>query len=211
VEACVLNRNTNIMRGNRWSPITLVLAMLVAVASMVTVNATPAAAAPSTPYPQHRGDEIGPYYLKNYHSGRCIDVPGGSMADYVKLDQWTCVNQTNVRWKLRWAGWVCARERCAVSFYIVNTHSGKCIIVPGASRANGTQLIQYPCHVTPADPDAWGHDAWHWLVMDGRPLLMNLMSMKCISVAGASMNNGAALIQDACTSATNKAWNAVPR
>ncbi|GCD99107.1 RICIN domain-containing protein [Embleya hyalina] len=79
--------------------------------------------------------------LINYHSGKCLDVPGGSTRDGVQVQQWTCNGKAHQRWNLRYA-------RTALGlklYYVVNEKSGKCLSVKGNSKKNGTPIIQWPC------------------------------------------------------------------
>lgn len=78
----------------------IVPVLLLIVAVLVVVRPAPAMAAPYMPFP-NPGQQIGQFHLKNYHSGRCVDVPGGSMNENVGLHQWTCVRQTNEYWSFR--------------------------------------------------------------------------------------------------------------
>lgn len=76
--------------------------------------------------------------IKIGHSGKCLDVPGGSRLDRARLQQWTC-NGTNAQ-KFRVQdndndGW----------FALINVQSGKCLDAQGGSAALGTPIIQYTC------------------------------------------------------------------
>ena len=193
--------------------VTVFVAAILGVSGAVVMRPAGAQAAPYTPVPTSRDPEIGPFYMKNYHSGKCLDVPGQSMNNNVLLDQWTCVNQTNVKWSLRFAGWQMSSQSVWASFRIVNNHSGKCLTVPRGTRAtNGDRLSQTTCQSYNGDIDLGGRDVWWWLVMDGIPMLQNLASLECIDVAGASMSNGAPVVNWTCLRGdrpTNRGWNMV--
>src|SRR5262249_3731310 len=68
------------------------------------------------------------------HSGKCLDVPGGSRADGTRVQQWECLEVPNQHWQFIAVekGWV----------KIVNVHSGKCLQVEGAARENGARVVQ---------------------------------------------------------------------
>ena len=191
----------------------LLVATLIAASAAVLGGPSAAQADPYTPIPTNLNPEVGPFYMKNYHSGKCLDVPGQSMANSVGLDQWTCVNQTNVKWSLRFAYWTTTGQRIWATFRIVNNHSGKCLTVPGSSKTDGQRLVQYTCKSYGGDLDKAGNDVWWWILIDGLPMLQNSMSLRCIDVAGASMSNGAPVDQWTCVQgyyASNRGWNMVP-
>src|SRR3954468_10322077 len=83
-------------------------------------------------------ETFGPYRLRNYHSGKCLEVPGNSTAN-VGLDQWTCVSgrKKNEDWYLDFID--------DHYFRIRNRNSGKCMNVEGNSWYAGARIIQYPC------------------------------------------------------------------
>jgi hypothetical protein len=89
-------------------------------------------------------------WLKNVHSGLCMDVPGASMIAGVRLHQWTCVNQSNEKWKLRRYGSFSVQGRSYPVVMIANTHSGLCV----NDYAQGAyQVVQWGC--TNANANKW--------------------------------------------------------
>jgi hypothetical protein len=85
-------------------------------------------------------------------------------------------------------------------YYIKNQHSGKCMTVHGASRANGARVDQYRCI-------SGAHNQW-WVVYDmGAPGMLRVtgfQSGKCLSVLGGSARKGAPLVQWACNGAADQ-------
>lgn len=81
----------------------------------------------------------GTFTVVNVHSGKCLDVYGGTgaTADGVRVAQWTCNGQTNQRWRVQDAGGGYVR--------LVAQHSGKCLDVTGAATTDGAKLVQWTC------------------------------------------------------------------
>lgn len=89
--------------------------------------------------------------------------------------------------------------------HITNSNSALCLAVPGASRQSGKRLNQYPCgdyadhfwKAEPASPDARS---------DGLVRIVNYNSRQCLSVADASTENSAPVIQSTCTQSEEQYW-----
>ncbi|MFD9359788.1 RICIN domain-containing protein, partial [Streptomyces sp. NPDC060031] len=83
------------------------------------------------------------YDIRAVHSGKCLDVAGGTSAtgDGADVHQWTCLGtaQTNQQWYLTDAG--------NGTFYIQAVHSGKCLDVAGGTSAtgDGADVHQWTC------------------------------------------------------------------
>ncbi|MFI1177596.1 RICIN domain-containing protein [Streptomyces melanogenes] len=121
----------------------------------------------------------------NYHSGKCLEVPGGSTADGVQLQQWSCNGKKHQKWNMRFA-----RSYGGLRlYYVINEKSGKCLSVKGGSSANGTAIIQWPCHE--------GDQAEHFVLLKvlhapGDTFVMqNIKTGKYPQVDGGSQANGA--------------------
>ena len=78
----------------------------------------------------------GPVIAK--HSGKCLDVSGGSRSNGADVIQWNCHGGDNQLWRLVPAA--------GGYFRIIAKHSGKCLDVSGGSRSNGADVIQWNCH-----------------------------------------------------------------
>ncbi|MFI2431740.1 RICIN domain-containing protein [Streptomyces sp. NPDC018693] len=90
------------------------------------------------------GDSLndGYYYVRASHSGKCLDVKGGSVANGATVQQWTCHGGTNQQWRLV--------QRTNGYFSLIARNSGKCLEIAGGSLFNGAGAIQYTC--TPDRP-----------------------------------------------------------
>jgi hypothetical protein len=77
------------------------------------------------------------YAFVNMNSGKCLDVPNGSTAAGVELQQWTCWSGDMQQWALFQAG--------GNSFTIRNLRSGLCVDVKNWGGA-GAALQQWDCN-----------------------------------------------------------------
>jgi hypothetical protein len=129
---------------------------------------------------------VGSYHLQMWHSGKCIQDPGVSTAN-IQLDQYTCVNQSNVEWYL---------DPVSVGsnqfWRIRNVASNKCMNVDGGSVNNGAPIIQYPCGAYDNEYFIiWSDEN----VAPGYYWIQAHSSGKVLNIAGASTANGGKLIQ----------------
>lgn len=76
------------------------------------------------------------YAFVNVNSGKCLDVPNGSTAQGVELQQWTCWSGDMQQWALYSAG---------TSVTIRNLKSGLCVDVKDGGGA-GAALQQWHCN-----------------------------------------------------------------
>lgn len=124
----------------------------------------------------------GPFRIRNYHSGSCLEVPGNSKANSVQIDQWSCIRgrKTNEDWYLDFVD--------DNFFRIRNRHSGKCMNVEGNSWYNGARIIQYTCgnYQNELFYKTLRKDNFFWIVGT---------SGRGFNIEGASQDNGARLIQ----------------
>jgi hypothetical protein len=82
-----------------------------------------------------------PYYaIVAEHSGKCLDVAGGSTVDGANVQQFTPHYGPNQQWTLVPVG---------QEYLIVNRHSGKCLDVVGGSKADGANVQQFTNHGGP--------------------------------------------------------------
>lgn len=70
--------------------------------------------------------------LRARHSGKCMDVEGGSTASGARVLQWACHGGANQVFDWR-DGMLVAR------------HSNQCLDFGGDAAADGTGLVQRPC------------------------------------------------------------------
>ncbi|MBK8972122.1 MAG: RICIN domain-containing protein [Hahellaceae bacterium] len=78
------------------------------------------------------------YIIKARHSGKCLDVAGGSKSNGAEIIQWSCHKGDNQRFRVYDAG--------GGYWQIQAKHSGMCLDVWGASTASGAQVRQGNCH-----------------------------------------------------------------
>ncbi|PBC92418.1 ricin-type beta-trefoil lectin protein [Streptomyces sp. Ag82_O1-15] len=93
-----------------------------------------------------------------------------------------------------------ASSASSVVGYIKNRHSGKCLTVHGASKANNARVDQYTC--VGAANQRWTFEwtgGWSYA-------LRNAHSGKCLTVHGASKAKGAAIDQYTCVGASNQSF-----
>jgi len=79
---------------------------------------------------------------------------------------------------------------------IVGGQSGRCVDVPGATTANGTQVQLWDCH---------GGTNQRWTYTAGKQL--TVYGTKCLDAAGAGTTNGTAVVIGDCTGGVNQQWN----
>lgn len=82
-------------------------------------------------------------------------------------------------------------------------HSGKCLDVPGSSRANGIGIIQYTCNRTTNQV---------WKINEGPAGYYTIRakhSGKCLDVSRSSAENGAEILQFECYYTYNQQWEII--
>lgn len=87
-----------------------------------------------TPFLPAGGDQ-GYYSIKAAHSGKALDVGGGSTSPGGNVQQWTNLDGANQQWFFEYAG--------NGYFYIRNRWSGLYLEVAGASTSNGANIAQF--------------------------------------------------------------------
>jgi hypothetical protein len=93
-----------------------------------------------------------------------------------------------------------AAEGAGTVGYVKNRHSGKCLTVHGASKANNASVDQYKCVGA-------ANQRWTFEWAGGMTYaLRNVHSGKCLTVHGASEAKGARLDQYTCVSAFNQSF-----
>jgi hypothetical protein len=132
------------------------------------------------------------------HSSRCMDVFGAQTGDNVNLIQWNCHGGTNQSFTF-------TPVAGATGTYTIGTFTaGKCATVSGASTADNAAIVQAACN--------GGTSQQFRLVVAsiaGTDKTFNLQAVnsgKCIAASGAVTDNGAQLVQVACSSALDRVW-----
>ncbi|WP_203855301.1 RICIN domain-containing protein [Plantactinospora mayteni] len=133
------------------------------------------------------------YRIHPVHSNKCFDVPGGSTANDAILDQWDCVTT---------ATWETFRfERVGGSpYYLIRTAADKCLDIAGYSLLDNAHTLQYACYEAGA---AKSNQQFRLDLVAGggyEPVvqLRVVHSEKCLRVSGASIANGARIVQAPC-------------
>lgn len=103
-----------------------VLGLTVAFAAAPAASAAPAAPASVT------FDNI-----VSFHSGKCVDVPGGQQTVGLQIQQFTCNGTVSQLWTQQFTDSGFFRLEVAVS--------GQCLAVKDASQAEGAAVVQLPC------------------------------------------------------------------
>jgi hypothetical protein len=84
---------------------------------------------------------IGPYYIINANSAKCLDVEYASLAAGAGIKQYHCHGGANQIWRLS-----VPFESTPQRFGIHNANSNMCLDIPSSSTANRVGLQQFPCH-----------------------------------------------------------------
>lgn len=151
----------------------------------------------------------GYYHLVAQHSGKCLNISGGSTADGAQLIQWDCqaAGATNDQWSLTAVG-----DR----YRITSRSSGRCV---SASGPAGSTIVQRSCGATPNDQfgvaAAGGAPATRALPQQWSPArpngagVANLVatnSGQCIDVDGGSTAVDAKVVQTSCAGTASQTW-----
>lgn len=136
----------------------------------------------------------GIYQIKNYNSGKVLDVYQQSVADGAIIHQWDYANVNSQKWKLTSVG--------NGYFTITNVNSGKSIDVYQQLTADNTQVQQWTAY------NNVNSQKWTFIsVGGGRYQISNLNSGKVLDVYGASKDNGGAVKQFTYTGGSNQQWS----
>ncbi|GGQ33039.1 RICIN domain-containing protein [Streptomyces roseolilacinus] len=137
------------------------------------------------------GRDGGVWYLRAKHSGKCLTVHGASTAKDAAVDQYTCVNRANQRWRLLYTSeWGLA--------YIVSESGGKCLDVQGGSKKNGARFITWDCN-------SRQNQKFHVRNLTGHVAIKPLhASSKCLDIPGASRKNNVRAVLWTCKGVTDQ-------
>jgi hypothetical protein len=125
------------------------------------------------------------YELKALHSGKCLDVQGGSTANGAKIIQYSCHGGTNQRFY--------TTPHPVVSGAVqIRIGNGKCLAISANSNDNSAPAVQWTCDNLQGQT---------WFLRDDA--LENL-SGKCLDIQGASQDNSAFAIQYNCKVSDNQ-------
>lgn len=153
---------------------------LVAAAALCGLNlvvGAPAAAAAPLPVPTIIYEQV-----LNFHSGKCLEVAGGSQANGARVQQYSCNGTVAQQWN--------KRPTHGGYFQLVVASSGKCLEIANASQANGQKAQQNPCN-------SGYHQQFTQLAsgVPGYPFIVARHSGKGLTIASESLLNGAQIVQ----------------
>lgn len=132
------------------------------------------------------------YMLKASHSGKCLDVGGGSALNGAEVVQWDCHGGTNQQFQF-----VTVNGNPSL-VYIKPKHSGKCLEVGGGAMENGARINQWDCVDAP-----WQQWKVDWF---GGITLTAAHSGKVMDVSNISYDNGAKIHQWDFVRGRNQVW-----
>jgi hypothetical protein len=160
---------SRVPRQTKWLLQTVFLVLVLAACSDAPQLLTSQAVAP------------GVYTLTAKHSGKNLDVPGGSAQDGLRLQQWYPWNNANQRFRLEPAG--------TDTWKIISEVSGKALEVNGGSSVQGEPLQQWIKSNVP-----W--QLWQFSERsDGTYVIKNVHTGLVLDVFAASRNDGGAVVQ----------------
>lgn len=168
------------MKIPRWA---VALAPVVAAGLLITVQAPTASAATFTAE------------LVARNSQKCVSVDGASTQNGAAMVQWDCGDAPNQQWKF---------VATSAGYYTLRAvNSEKCMAVSSASTQNGAAVVQWgDCQ----GAGSYGtNQEWRLVQKDSGYFSVEARhSGKCLSVSGASTQNGATLVQWDCVEGTNQ-------
>ncbi|MFI9745071.1 RICIN domain-containing protein [Streptomyces sp. NPDC052494] len=136
-------------------------------------------------------------WIKNYNSGLCLAVPGGSQQPAAQLNQFGCGTWNDHYWEIRYEG----DGRGERWYSVRNKNSGMCLSVDAASTADLAPATQYPCGLYVDQYWALRYDS-----AKQANRFVNWNSGKCLAVLGGSTNSAAAVIQYGCGTWLDHYW-----
>ncbi|WNV86073.1 pectate lyase [Umezawaea sp. Da 62-37] len=174
--------STRRSHGTRWR--LGAAAAVSATALAATIAALPIAS------PAEAAVGAGTYAVANSGSGLCLDVPGGSTASGVQLQQASCAGSAGQKWVLTAA---------SGGFRISSVASGLCVGVRDASTSAGKAVEQESC--TGAAGQVWS------LTESGTGYrVVDTNGGKCLNLKDNSTSAGALAQTNSCDSAATKQW-----
>ncbi|SPE58238.1 Extracellular exo-alpha-L-arabinofuranosidase precursor [Streptomyces netropsis] len=152
------------------------LAAAAAVCGLGLAGGSPAAAA-VPPSPQIIYEQV-----VNLHSGKCLEVAGGSQANGARVQQYSCNGTVAQQWN--------KRPTSDGYFQLVVASSGKCLEIANASQANNYRAQQNPC-------GSGYHQQFAQLPsgVPGYPFIVARHSGKGLTILSESLLNGAQVVQ----------------
>ncbi|MGH3713349.1 MAG: RICIN domain-containing protein [Micromonosporaceae bacterium] len=140
----------------------------------------------------------GPYQLKNYRTLKCAGVSGASLANYAKVVQRTCNNDSDSQF---WWFIKPPNHPGVEWIWIQNVNSLACMQAPYSDNADDA-VYQYDCNVSTV------RQRWYRVSMgNGVYLIKNYHTKRCLYVMQGSLLDGALIGTVACgTSYAHYRW-----
>ncbi|MEV4758245.1 RICIN domain-containing protein [Micromonospora sp. NPDC049559] len=131
------------------------------------------------------------YLIQPVHSDKCVDVAGASVDNSALINQRSCVvTATSEQFQLEQLG--------VAPYFRIKSTAGKCLDDNANSLADNTQMIQYTCGTFQPNQH-FRIDYVSGTAPDIQVQIRNVHSDKCLQISGASMSDGAALVQVTCS------------
>ena len=128
------------------------------------------------------------------HSGKCMDVPGGSRNSIAPIQQFSCTGADNQSW---------AVESVGGGYYrIISRFSGMCLDVQGFSQQPQAIVQQFPCNGGDNQSFSFRN------LGNGYNLIIAKHSGMCLDVRGASTADLTPIQQFPCSGNGNQQWRA---
>jgi hypothetical protein len=137
------------------------------------------------------------YRLIARNSDKCVEIPGARTTAGTVVDQWACVaTATHETFSIPRLG--------ASPYFYLKTFNGMCVDVEGARLADGNTVLQWGCGAPPQPNQLFRLD---YVDDTARGTVVRLViahSGKCLTVSGAALTDGAAVVQSACGSGAHQ-------
>jgi aryl-phospho-beta-D-glucosidase BglC (GH1 family) len=138
------------------------------------------------------------YHLQALHSGLCLEVANASSENGANVQQSSCTDADNQKWKLV--------PRADGSYRLRAEHSGKCLVARGKPGDSGDNIQQGRCRFRRSK----------WRLLEGAEAeddIVQLQSKKsdlCADVEGGSGSEGANVLQWDCHTGDNQRFRLLP-
>ncbi|MFF4602811.1 RICIN domain-containing protein [Streptomyces sp. NPDC001339] len=160
-------------------------------------SATAAHAAQATP---RAAAALSVVQFQNEHSGKCLTITGGSLANGANAVQATCADDAdNQAFEMIPAG--------NATFMVRALHSGKCLEVENSGKGDGANVQQWWCSEGP-------QMCWRLVMVDTTNKLYEPrpahVDDRCAGIAMSSKDDDANVLQWTCNATTPEHWRLKP-
>ena len=155
---------------------------------------------PHLPFQNYTVNTSQTYAIQAIHSGKVLDLSGGSSTDGTQIIQYTLHYGLNQEWRFN------ALSGNDQGYYRIRSIlTGKCLDISGGSLFNGARLIQWTCN---SDNN---NQKWHLYNTSVGIVIQAKHSGRVMDVTNVSMNNGAPIQQWGFggKSQTNQLWRLI--